>query len=293
MNVGPANDLGAEREIDLRKWRDALFARWWLAVAGLAAGIVVGALYGLSGGSAFNATALVVPGQAFGPNGNAVQTYLTSASAINTLATSNTTLTEAAAKAGIGIGQLRGHVSTAPIDLTTGATSSATSSRAAVLVQISVQLPKKKKAEDVANAIAEIVQRDGTSPYVVASINIINSELANFKARLVTEKVRVAAANAAVKQPGLSLTESLLLRDDADTALANLNQTQQEILTTQQQLYLARQVEETRILQHAKASKTTARSRRNSVAVGAVIGLIIGAIVAMIVGLRGPRRVAV
>src|ERR1700759_3412835 len=108
-----AADLGAEREIDLRSWWDALRSRWWIAGIGLVVGIVIGALYSLSGGSTYNATAMVAPGQAFGSNGSPVQTYLTSASAINTIATSNTTLEEAAARAGIGVGQLRGHVSTA------------------------------------------------------------------------------------------------------------------------------------------------------------------------------------
>ena len=222
-----------------------------------------------------------------------MQTYLTSASAINTIATSNTTLVQASNKIGVGIGQLRGHVSTAPIDLTTGTATNAATSRSAVLVQIAVQLPKKKKAEDAANAIAEIVQSTTTSPYVRESINIINSEITNFTHRLVTEKSLVDAAEAALQQKGLTLDEGLLLKGEADTATANYNQTQQEILTTRQQLYLADQVETTRIIQKAKAGKTTARSRRNSVAVGALLGLIIGAIAAMYVGLRRPRPATV
>jgi capsular polysaccharide biosynthesis protein len=288
----PAGDPGAEREIDLRKWRDALFARWWVAAAGLVAGVVVGALYSLSGGSTFNASALIAPGQAFNPSGNTqVQTYLTSQAAINKIATSNLTLEQAANKAGIGVGQLRGHVTTSAIDQNTGA-ATATTTRNAVLIEVTVQLPKKKKAEDAANAIVEIIQKTTTSTYVTQSIAIIQSEITNFKRRLVTEKKRLDATNAALAQPNLTLDQNLLLADDADTAVANYDQTQQALLTTNQQLILAQEVETTQIIQRAAGSKTTARSRRNSVAVGALIGLILGAIVAMYIGLRGVRPAA-
>jgi hypothetical protein len=48
-------------------------------------------------------------------------------------------------------------------------------------------------------------------------------------------------------------------------------------------------VEQTQIVQSAIAKKSVARSRRNSVVVGAVIGLLIGLIVALVVGLRARR----
>jgi len=286
-------DLGAEREIDLRKWRDALVSRWWLGLAGLVAGVLVGALYGLSGGSAYDATALIAPGQAFNPSGNtAVQTYLTSETAINTIATSNTTLEEAAAKAGMGVDQLRGHVSTAAVNEGTDTATATSSTGKAVLVQITVELSEKKKAEDAANAIATIVQRTTTSPYVKQSIKIIANRLASYAARLVTEKQRVDAVNKALTQPGLSLDASLLLSLQADSALADYDQTQNAQLTAEQQQILSQQVEQTQIIQGARSQKTTARSRRNSVVIGALIGLILGAIVATYVGLRGPRPAA-
>ncbi|HEY4346333.1 MAG TPA: Wzz/FepE/Etk N-terminal domain-containing protein [Gaiellaceae bacterium] len=288
-----AVDLGAEREIDLRKWRDALVARWWIVGAGLAAGIVVGALYGLSGGSTFTASALIAPGQAFNPSGNTqVQTYLTSQSAINAIATSNTTLEEAANKAGIGVGQLRGHVSTSAIDQNTG-TASSTTTRNAVLVQITVQLPKKKKAEDAANAIALIVKQTTTSKYVKQSITIIANRITGFIKRQASLQKRLNSLTAALGQQNLDLNEKLLLTIQADQAQATFNQTQDALLTAQQQQILSQQIETTQIIQAARGQKTTARSRRNSVVVGALIGILLGAIVATYVGLRGPRPAAV
>jgi hypothetical protein len=82
---------------------------------------------------------------------------------------------------------------------------------------------------------------------------------------------------------GLSTTERLIL-------LGQLNGLQQQRLTTtdqlttnQQQLALAKKVEApTRIGPRTVATKTTARSRRNTVLVAALIGLILGGIAALL-----------
>jgi capsular polysaccharide biosynthesis protein len=285
----PAADLQAEREIDLRSWLDALLSRWWIAVAGLIIGAIIGGLYSARGGSTYNASAIIAPGQAFSQGGSPVQTYLTSASAINAIVTSNTTMAKASAQTGVPISQLRGNVTSSAVNLITGTATPIATNRNAVLVQITAQLSRPTKAEDVANAIAKIVAETTTSPYVRNSISVIESEIANFKRRLVSERKRVDATNAALAQPGLTLDQNLLLSNDADTALANYNETQQALLTAQQQLYLAKQVQQTQIIQPAVAAKTTARSRRNSLVVGAVIGLLIGVIAAVVVGLRAAR----
>jgi hypothetical protein len=288
-----ATDLGIEREIDLRKWRDALVSRWWLALAGLIAGVIVGALYGLSGGSSYDAIALIAPGQAFNPSGSsAVQTYLTSQTAINTLATSNTTLNEVAAKTGISVSQLRGHVTIAAVNENSDtATATATTGRA-VLIEIDVQLSKRNQAQDAANEIAVIIQRTTTSPYVRQSIKIIANRLNGYAARLVTLKQRIDYLTKTLAEPGLSLDAKLLLAIQVDQAEATSNQTQDAQLTAQQQQILSQQIEQTQILQKATAEKTVARSRRNAVLVAALIGLILGAIVSTFLGLRRPRPAA-
>jgi uncharacterized protein involved in exopolysaccharide biosynthesis len=287
-----AQDLDAEREIDLRSWLDALRSRWWIAVVGLVVGIVIGGLYSLSGGSTYNATAYIAPGQAFNPSGSSpVLTYLTNQTAINTLATSTAALQYASAKSGVPIGKLRGHVSTTAVNQTTSGSSSS-SNRNAVLVSIAVQLDKKKKAVDAANAIADFVKNETTSTYVKQSLGIYETLLANLAQRQKTSQLRVNALTAASKQSGLSLDQQLLIAIQLDQAQATLGNLTNEIETTKQQQILAQTVEQTQIIQMAAASKTTARSRRNSVVVGAVIGLLIGAIVAIIVGLRARRSAA-
>src|SRR5215212_6464056 len=105
--IPPAADLEAEREIDLGRLRDAALAQWWVIVAGVVGGIVLGALYSVSGGSVYEATARIAPGQAFNPGGSSpVLTYLTNPVAINEIATSETTLREAARKAALTVARL-------------------------------------------------------------------------------------------------------------------------------------------------------------------------------------------
>jgi uncharacterized protein involved in exopolysaccharide biosynthesis len=288
----PAADLEAEREIDLRSWLDALRSRWWIAVAGFVIGAVIGGVYSLSGGSTYVATAFIAPGQAFNPSGSSpVLTYLTSQAAINKLATSAAAVEYAAARSGVPLGKLRGNVSTSAVNQQTGANQSSTTQRNAVLVAIQVQLDKKTKAERAAQAIAKYIQTETTSGYVKHSIEIYDTLIKNLTQRQVTSQARVNALTTAAKQPGLSLDQQLLLAIQLDQAQATLGQTINSLETTRQQQLLAQQVEQTQIIQNAKAEKTTARSRRNSVVVGAVIGLLIGAIVAIVAGLRARRAV--
>ena len=286
-----APDLGAEREIDLRGWLDAFRSRWPIAVAGLVIGIIIGAIYSLPGGSTYSATALIAPGQAFNPAGNAaVLTYLTSQTAIDTIATSPATIAAAAAKAGIGPGELSGHVSVSGVNENTGQSSNTQSpGKAAVLVAITAQQNSAKKAEEAADAVARIVQARTTSPYVLQSLHINAARLDSYARRLVTLKQKITYLTKALDQPGLSLDTGLLLTIHLDEAEATYGQTQDAQLTTQQAQSLAEEVERTQIIQLAKAQKSTARSRRNSVLFGGLIGLIAGSIVALVVGLRAAR----
>src|SRR5438876_1103098 len=94
-------DADAEREIDLGRWKQAAVERWWLVAAGLVAGVVVGALLSLAGGSVYQASVLIAPGQAFSPSGAPVLNYLSSPRGINDLVTSESTLKAAQRQATI------------------------------------------------------------------------------------------------------------------------------------------------------------------------------------------------
>jgi uncharacterized protein involved in exopolysaccharide biosynthesis len=291
-----AADLGAERDIDLRSWWRAFKSRWWIAGIGLVAGIVVGALYSLSGGSSFTASALIAPGTAFNPSGSTpVLTYLTSEAALNKLANEEATIVQAAAIAKMNPANLRGHITVNAVNLNAPGTTSTTSSRNAVLVELTVRNNKAKHAEDGANALAQVIKEKTTSRYVQQSVNAYQTLLSNFKKRQTTLTQKIAVLNGILNSSaGKSLAplDQLVLAQELDTAEGTLGATINSITSTQQQLTLAQQIETTQIIQEAKAVKTTARSRRNSVLFGGLIGLLIGAVVAIVVGLRAARQPA-
>ena len=270
----PEDPLPAEREIDLARLRDAVLSRWWIAVAGLVVGGLIGAVYSLSGGSVYTASALIAPGRAFSPSGTeAVLTYLTNETAIDQIATSTATLEVAAAKARVSVGELRGHV--------TISAAAQTANRPAALVEITVQLSRPKRAEDAANAIAAIVRRVTSSGYIRQSLSIYGVKLANYAARLETLRQRIQSLNQVLAQPAkLQPLDRLVLVSELDQAEAAQGSTLASQTLTQQELTLAKNVEQTQVIQQAKAQKSTGRSRRNSVLVGALIGLILGVIIA-------------
>ena len=113
--MSAVTDAGAEREIDLGRWKQAIVDRWWIVVAGVVAGVILGALYSLSGGSVWQASVMIAPGQPFSPSGAPVLTYQASPRSINVLVTSESALERAAAAAHVPIGTIRGHVTTESI----------------------------------------------------------------------------------------------------------------------------------------------------------------------------------
>jgi len=288
--MSAASDAGAEREIDLGGLWRALIARWWIAAAGLVAGAVVGLLFGYSGGTIYKATILLAPGQAFSPNGSTnVLTYLTSERAISEIVTSESALHEAAAKANTTVGKLRGHVSVGSIG--TGFASSATIGKGA-LVSVTVEANKPKRAEDAANAFAAIVQRQTTSGYVLKSIEIYKTRLANYRRRITTLQERIDSLNRTLNDPSVKLAQldRLVLVSELDQAQAAQGSLFDNQTLAEQQLTLAQDVELTQLIGgQAVAEKTTARSPRTSALVGAVIGLILGAVAAIVVDTRATR----
>jgi uncharacterized protein involved in exopolysaccharide biosynthesis len=80
--------------------------------------------------------------------------------------------------------------------------------------------------------------------------------------------------------------ERLLGVTSLNSTLAALEQRrgtlQEDLLTARQLMSLATKVEQSRIVEPAAASKTTARSGRNSALVGALVGLLLGALAALL-----------
>ena len=135
------------------------------------------------------------------------------------------------------------------------------------LVAITVQTAKRRLAACAANALARQVV-DRTSAFA-------NQKIANFSAQISNDERNIAQINEALEQR-LPLGHRQARRSDPPRAGAD-----RQAPDTRQFLLQAKQIEKPGILTGASAQRVTARSRRNTVVVAALIGLILGAVAAL------------
>jgi uncharacterized protein involved in exopolysaccharide biosynthesis len=270
-------DLDAEREIDLARWRRALTALWWLPVAGLVLGAIVGLLFTAGGTTSYKATALISLGQPVSPGGVVIASYATNPRAISEITSSASAQHQAAHEVGIHPGVLRGKVSVGVVGVATGVGAAKT----APLIALSVQGKVGQKTQDAANALARIVVADTTAPYVGTKIKTYGQVLKTVNKQLASINVRLAALNAALKTSHLSAIDQLVLVSQADNSEQRQGNLLDQQATTQQQLAFATQVESAKIVQPATSVLASAHSRKTSLVIGALIGLILGGIAAI------------
>jgi uncharacterized protein involved in exopolysaccharide biosynthesis len=283
-----AVDLDGEREVDLGRWRAAVAARWWLLVVGLVAGAVLGLLASVGGSQVYQAQALISLGQPFSPTGSApVNSFATNPRAVSEIVRSESALKQAAAAAGLHVGALRGKVSSGQVGIGTGS-----APRGVPLVTVTVTGAKPGKIETATNELAKIVVGRTTAKYVGTKIKAFNGLLGSVQEQLNSLKPRINALQEQVEAPGIAALDKLVLLSALDNAQQRRGQLLELQTTTQQQLALAQNVESAQIVQKAAAAKTTARSRRNSIAIGALIGLLAGLIVAIAWDPVAARRIS-
>ena len=279
-------DVDAEREVDLARWRRALVALWWIPVAGLVLGAIVGVLYSFRGGATYKATSLISLGQPTSPGGVLVNGYGTNPRAVSQIVSSAAAQEQAANRADMHASALRGHVSISQVGTVTGAGAA----RATPLIALTVTGTHPTTTAGAANALASIVVQQTTKPYVAVKIRTFQTTLASVNRQLALITVQLAAINAALKAAShLDPLQQLVIvsqEDNAETRQGNLI-AQQE--TLQQQLAFAKEVESAKVITVAKAQKASAHSRNSSLLIGALIGLILGAIVAIVVDTRIAR----
>jgi len=266
-------DPDAEQEVDLRIYWRLLAARWWLLLAGLLAGAVVGYLLSLGGGGVlYRARALVYLGQPLSPGGGTpIQSLATNPRTVNEVVRSGFAIRQAAARAGLRPGQLRGEIST---EVVSGALPRVAQTP---LVRISVQGSGPVKVALAANALAAaVIER--VAGYVDAKIGAFQRRLNGETDALDTLGSRVESLQAAIRgSKSLSPLDRLVLISQLDNAEQRRAQLLDEQSSTQQLLALAQNVERPRVVEPAVAERTAARHARTSIVVGAVIGLLLAA----------------
>lgn len=275
--TGP--QLDAEREVDLARWRRAVVALWWLPVAGLVLGAIVGVLYSFRGGTNYKATSLISLGQPVSPGGALVNGFGTNPRAVSQIVSGAKVQEGAANQADMRASALRGHVSVAQVGTATGAGAT----RATPLISLTVTGAHGKNVAAAANALAETVVKKTTAPYVGLKITTFEKTLKSVNIQLDVVKAELGTVQRALKAAkNLDPFQQLVIvsqEDNAETRLGNLI-AQQE--TLQQQLAFAKTVESAEIVEKAAAVKASAHSRKSSLVVGALIGLILGAILAIV-----------
>ncbi len=261
-------DPEAEQEVDFARYVRLLGARWWLLLAGLVVGAVIGYLISLGGTQVYQASSTVYLGQPYSVGGNTLIFGLqTQPSAVGQIIHSQLVDRVVAQKCKTTASQFRKGISSKVASGGGGSSSTSSKTGQSPLVNISVQTKHAKLAECAANQLsAQVVKRLGTYP---------NGKIANLRAEITADKAAIAAIQNAAANPSVSTTDKLLLSTELRT-----NQLDQ--ITANQLLLQATQVEAPRLVSAAAAQKITARSRRNTVVIAALIGLIIGALAALL-----------
>jgi capsular polysaccharide biosynthesis protein len=271
-------ELDAERDVDLHRHWDSITTHWWLPVVGLVGGIIVGYLISLGGAQVYKAKATVYLGQPLSQGGVQVQSQATNPSTVRQIVTSEAVIQAVAQKVGLKPSQLRGHISTQAV--------SGNISRLGQnpLVAINVTGHERRKVARAANNLAAtVVNSRALAGYAKTKIQNLQLLVDQEKTALAALSRNLKAQQAALgRASGLSTAEQLIALGQLNGLLQQQLTTTDQLTTNQQQLALAKDVEAPQITTFAAATKTTARSRRNTVIVAALIGLLLGIIAALV-----------
>ncbi|HEY7178627.1 MAG TPA: hypothetical protein VH305_05590 [Gaiella sp.] len=278
-------DDDAEREVDLRSVWERIAARWWLPVAGLVVGAILGVLLAVGSGDVYKAETLLYLGQPFTPGGaSQIQSLATNPKTVSETIRSEAALKRAARASGLGLSQLRRNV-------TSSAVVEAGQVRAtSPLVQIEVQAPTKAKASKAADSLASTVI-GVVAPYVDDKIDQLRTQIDNSERHLAEVDRRIAIATqqqnlALAPDSPLSLTEKLLVSTNSNATInfaeSRRSSIQSDLTSARQLLSLAENVERSRVVVPAVSAKASAVSRRTAAAVGGLIGLVLGAVAAIV-----------
>ena len=271
QQAGP--DLDAEREVDIGHYLDALVARWWLPLAGLVVGVAIGYLLALGGNQVFESEATVYVGTPFSVGGGApLQGLATNPNTVSRIARGQETIQKVASESGMSVRELRAGVSTRAIK--SGLAKTAPNQ----LYVVSVQGSRKDEVNRATAAIAERVV-EGVGGYARLKRKTFQEQLASDTRQLAAIDQQMDEVRAQMGRA--SGTERLTLATLLLTAEQRRGALEQDRLQARQLLALAEQVELPSIIDRGVATKTTARSTRNSVAVAGLIGLILGLLAAL------------
>ena len=274
----PLPDLDAESEVDLAGYWRTIGARWWILLAAVVVGAVIGYLVSLGGGTVYRAKSVLYLGQPVSPlgGGGQIQSLGSNPSTASQIAKSESTIQEAASHVGVPPGQLRHNVSTGTV------AGALTKQGQTPLVTVSVRGSSRDKTAQAANVIAGIIVNE-VSGYVDAKISALKDQEQAEAEELASTNRRIDELQSALSNgKGLSQAERLSLLSVLGFAEQRRGDLVQQQTETREILSVAVNVERSQIVTRAAAVKVNARSSKSSLAVGALIGLIIGIALALL-----------
>jgi hypothetical protein len=276
-------DLEGEQEVDLASAWQRIKLRWWLPVLGLVAGAIVGLLLAFSGGEVWRAQTIVYLGQPFAPlGGGQIQSLATNPRTVSEIVRSESAIEAASQATGISPSKLRSSISTKEL------TAVGQVRGINPLMEIAVKAEGRRRAEGAADVLAQRVV-EGVSTYVSEKVDLLERQVEVSEAQLAAVEARIAQAqrqqDELLTNTGLAPVERLLLSQNLNavitTADARRSALQDDLFESRQLLNLAESVESSRVVEQARAAKTTARSTRTSLLIGALIGLVVGLVAAL------------
>jgi hypothetical protein len=293
MNRPSAPELDGEQEVDLASAWQRLTVRWWLPVGGLLVGAVIGLALALSGGSVWRAETIVYLGQPFAPlGGGQIQSLATNPRTVGEIIRSESVLDDVSDETGIPVSKLRSSISTREL-LAAGQVRGINP-----LIEIGVKGDAgPRKIEAAADALAARVV-ENVSVYVADKVELLEQQVAVSESQLQAVEARIQASqrqqDTLIQDQSIPLEQRLLLVANLNsvitTADARRTALQDDLFEARQLLNLAESVESSQVVEPAAAVKTTARSRRTSLLVGALLGLLVGAIAALAAEPFAARR---
>jgi Chain length determinant protein len=269
------DDWEAEQEVDFRRYWEALLARWWLPLVGLVVGAILGYLISLGGGQTYQAQATVYLGQPYSASGNIqLQSLQTNPSTVRQIVTSQSSIAAAAKAAKLKSSALRGQIAVAAVSGNLARLGQTP------LVTITVRGAKRDKIKVAANALsAQVITKVGG--YADRKIAIFRSQISKDEQQEAAIQQQIDQAQATAKAAATP-TDKLVAVSLVSLAQQRLAIVQQDRLSASQLLTQAQLIEQPRVVTPAGSQKVTARSRRNSVVVAALIGLILGIVAALV-----------
>jgi capsular polysaccharide biosynthesis protein len=273
-----APELDDEREIDFGRIGRSILDRWWLVLALVIVGAVIGYVTSVESGDAYIARTTIYLGQPLSPPGTTqIQSLATNPATVSEIVRSDEVVQKIAADLGIKPNALRNGISTRQI--TVAGVSVTSRANTNPLIQISVRGPwKGDTTAKAANALAEeVITR--VSEYVDVKAKALQERLDSKNRELQSIDAKIDKLNKLAAAGGASSDTVLIL---ASLAEQRRGQLVEDKTDTETLLTLAENVERGKQVTEARAVKVPAQSSRSSIVVGGLIGLLIGIVLALL-----------